>query len=90
MGIITYFSAPSYQNMFPNSAVPQETNPFQKRYAKSVSLLLKNSHGIPLVFIPSQELTMIGHVSEVISVLYSVTAKMMTTWNGSIKDLKNG
>ena len=90
MGMITYFSALSYQNMFPNSAVSQEPNPFQKRYAKFVSLFLKSSHGYSLVFIASQELTMIGHVSEVISALYSVTAKMMTTWNGSIRDLKNG
>ena len=89
MGMITYFSALSYQNMFPNSAVSQEPNPFQKRYAKFVSLLLESPHG-NFVFIASQELTMIGHVSEVISALYSVTAKMMTTWNGSIRDLKNG
>ena len=87
--MITYFSALSYQNMFPDSAVSQEPNPFQKRYAKFVSLLLETPHG-NFVFIPSQETTMTGYVSRVISVLYSVTAKMMTTWNGSIKDLKNG
>ena len=87
--MITYFSALSYQNMFPDSAVSQEPNPFQKRYAKLVSLLLESPHG-NFVFIASQELTMIGYASRVISVLYSVTAKMMTTWNGSIKDPKNG
>ena len=43
-----------------------------------------------LVFILSQEATMTGYVRKVRSVLYSVIAKMMTTWNGSIKDLKNG
>ena len=87
--MITYFSALSYQNMSPDSAVSQEPNPFQKRYAKLVSLLLESPHG-NFVFIVSQKLTMIGYASRVISVLYSVTAKMMTTWNGSIKDLKNG
>ena len=90
MGIITYFSVLNYQNMSPDSAVSQEPNPFQKRYAKFVSLLLESSHGYSLVFIASQELTMIGHARRVISVLYSVTAKIMTTWNGSIKDPKNG
>ena len=87
--MITYFSVLNYQNMSPDSAVSQEPNPFQKRYAKFVSLLLESPHG-NFVLIASQELTMTGYVSKVISVLYSVTAKMMTTWNGSIKDLRNG
>ena len=84
MVMIIYFSVLSYQNMSPEKLEP---NLFQEKYVKSVSLLLETPQ---IVFILSQETTMTGYVSRVISVLYSVTAKMVTIWNGNIKDHKSG
>ena len=84
MGTITYFFVLSYQNMFPEDLEPRL---FPR---KSASIVCPPPDIYQLVFILSQETKMTGYVSKVRSVLYSVTAKIMTTWNGSIKDLKNG
>ena len=84
MDTITYCFAPSCQNMCPKDLEPRL---FPK---KSANIVCPPPAIQELVFILSQETTMTGYVSKVRSVLYSVIAKMMTTWNGSIKDLKNG
>ena len=64
--IIVYFTALSYQNMFPEDLEPKL---FQEKYVNSVSLLLVTSQ---IVFILSQETTMTGCVSRVKPALYSV------------------
>ena len=84
MDTITYFFAPSCQNMFPKDLEPRL---FPK---KSANIVCPPPAIQELVFILSQETTMTGYVSKVRSALYSVIAKIMTTWNGSIRDLKNG
>ena len=78
------FTVQNYRSMFPEDWEPSLSP------RKSASIVFPLPDISQLVFILSQETKMTGYVSKVRSVLYSVTAKIMTTWNGSIKDLKNG
>ena len=64
--IITYFTAPSYQNMFPEDL---ESKLFQKKYVDTVSQLLVTSK---IVLILIRETTVTGCVNRVKQASYSV------------------